>query len=77
MTRITIDASLQTKLCNLTQPLELCDKSGRVVGRLFPVPDVSQYGPLEPQISEEELDRWEQETESFTTAELLAHLEKL
>jgi hypothetical protein len=31
----------------------------------------------EPQISEEELDRREQEEESFSTAEVLAHLEKL
>jgi hypothetical protein len=31
----------------------------------------------EPQISEVELDRREQETVSYTTAEVLAHLEKL
>jgi hypothetical protein len=77
MTRITIDADLPGKLASLTQPAELCDPSGRVLGQFIPTPDLSRYGPREPQVSEEELDRREQEGESFTTAEVLAHLEKL
>ena len=77
MTRVIIDEALRSKLYNLTQPLELCDESGRVLARLTPLADLSQYEPLEPQVSEEELDRREQETESYTTAEVLAYLRKL
>jgi hypothetical protein len=47
------------------------------LGQFIPKVDLSEYGPFEPQVSEEELDRREQETESYTTAEVLAYLEKL
>jgi hypothetical protein len=78
MTRVLLDATLRSKLYNLSQPLELCDDAGRVVGRVFPAPDLSQYHPLEPQVSEEELDRRERANEKrYSTAEVLAHLEKL
>ena len=77
MTKVIIDDSIRTKLHNLSQPLELCDASGRVLGHFVPTPDLSEYEGLEPQITEEELRRREQETESYTTAEVLAHLEKL
>ena len=77
MTKITLDADLRAKLLNLSQVLELCDESGRIVARLFPTIDLSQYEPWEPPISEEELRRREEETESYSTAEVLAYLEKL
>lgn len=78
MTRIVLDAVLREKLGNLVQPLELCDESGRVLGRVFPAPDLSQIEPREPQVSEEELDRREKANEKrYTTAEVLAYLEKL
>jgi len=78
MTRIILDAALRQKLNNLTQPLELCNESGQVLARLTPVLDPSQYGPLEPQVSDEELLRRSQSGErTYTTAEVLAHLEKL
>jgi hypothetical protein len=76
MTRIILDADLRAKLFNLIQPLELCDESGCVLGRLFPTIDLSHYEPWEPPNSEEELRRREEETESYTTAEVLAYLEK-
>ena len=77
MTRIIVDQSLRNRLNNLSEPVELCDESGRVLGRLFPSADMSQYEPLEPQVSEEELDRRESAQEKcYTTAEVLAHLEK-
>jgi hypothetical protein len=78
MTRVIVDEVLRSKLHNLSQPLELCDESGRVLGRVFPTLDLSQYEPWEPQVSEEELDRREQANEKrYTTAEVLAYLEKL
>jgi len=78
MTRILLDDTLKAKLHNLTQPLELCDETGRVLGRVFPAPDLSQYERWEPTFSEEELRRQEQANEKrYSTPEVLAHLEKL
>lgn len=78
MTRVIVDESLRNRLHNLTQPVELCDESGRVLGRVFPSMEFYSYGPLEPQVSEEELDRRERANEKhYSTAEVLARLEKL
>lgn len=77
MTRIIVDEELRSKLHNLEQPLELCDESGRVLGRVVPNLDLSQYEPLEPQISREELQRRKNSDKWYTTAEVLAHLKSL
>jgi len=78
MTRIVLDATLRQKLGDLVQPLEICNEAGRVVARLTPVYDPAEYGPLEPQVSEEELLRRAQSDEkTYTTAEVLAYLENL
>jgi hypothetical protein len=77
MTRIIVDESLRSRLNNLIEPLELCDASGRVLARLMPTEDTSDYTPSEPLISEEELCQREQSTEWLTTAEVLAHLKSL
>ena len=77
ITRVIVNETLRSILHNLSLPLELCDESGRVLGRLFPSADPNQYGPLEPQVSEEELDRRDNAQEKrYTTTEVLAHLEK-
>jgi hypothetical protein len=78
MTRIIVDEALRNKLHNLAHPLELCDESGRVLGRFLPTLDPSLYEGLEPQISKEELQRRKQaKGKAYTTAEVLAYLEKL
>jgi hypothetical protein len=78
MTQVTVDAALRTKLHNLNEPLELCDEAGRVLARVVPIPDWSEYEPLEPQVSEEELLRRARSNEkTYATAEVLAHLETL
>jgi len=75
MTRVIVDATTRSKLHNLTEALELCDESGRLLATLFPAPDRSK---LQPQVSEAELRRREQSNEKrYTTAEVLAHLEQL
>jgi hypothetical protein len=38
MTRIILDAEMRNKLLNLSQPLELCDEAGHVLGRVMPGP---------------------------------------
>jgi hypothetical protein len=78
MTRVIVDDILQSKLRNLTEPLELCDPAGRVLGRFVPEIDLSGYEPWEPEFSEEELQRDEQSDEKrYTTEEVLAHLKSL
>jgi hypothetical protein len=78
MTRIVIDDVLRSKLNDLTQPLELCNAEGRVVGRFFPVIDPSQYEGLESPTSREEIERRKKNKgKTYTTAEVLAYLEKL
>jgi hypothetical protein len=78
VTQIILDANLTTRLNELGQSAELCDPSGQVIGRFVPRIDLSQWEPITPEVSEEELDRREQANEKrYTTAEVLAHLEKL
>jgi hypothetical protein len=77
MTRIILDATLRSKLPDLSQPLELCDESGKVVARVTPVFDPSEYEPVKPpELSAEELERRRQEP-GLTTREMLAYLERL
>ena len=78
MTQIILDAGVSNKLTGVIHPVELCDPSGRVLGRFVPSIDLSEWEPLSPDISEEELDRRANSKEKrYTTAEVLAHLEKL
>ncbi len=78
MTRVTLDETLRDRLHNLTDAIELCDESGRVVARVYPVADPAEYEPWVPPISDEELRRLEESDEKrYTTAEVLKHLETL
>jgi hypothetical protein len=78
MTQIMLDMTTAAKLQQLGEPADLCDPSGQVVGRFVPpLIDLTKWEPITPDVSEEELDRREQETESYTTDEVLAYLEKL
>lgn len=76
MTRVMLDDVLRSRLHNLTQALELCDESGRVVGRVFPAEDASDYDLCPPPITDEEMQRLLKE-KRYTTAEVLAHLRQL
>jgi hypothetical protein len=78
MIRIVVDADLLKKLHNLTEPLELADTSGRLLGRVLPAVDPERFEGLEPQISREEMRRRkENKGKTYTTAEVLAYLENL
>ena len=77
MTSLIVDLSLPDKLRSLVHPVKLCDASGRVLGHFFPQLDPSEYN-LEPQVSQEELQRRQQSKEkTYTTAEVLAYLKIL
>jgi hypothetical protein len=71
MTRILLDPSLRTKLPDLSQPLEFCDENGALLGIFTPV------ATLQPRVSDEELDHRDADAESYSTSEVIAHLEQL
>lgn len=78
MTQIRLDSNLASKLHDLEQIVELCDPSGRVLGRFVPIVDPSDWEPVSPEVSEEELDRRAGSSgKRYTTAEVLEHLERL
>jgi hypothetical protein len=79
MTRVVLNEALRTLFKDFTQPLELCDESGHVVGRFEPTADVdlSEYEKWEPEFTEEELRQAEQDPVSFSTDEVLAYLRSL
>ena len=74
MGKVIVDQTIRAKLGNLQEWLEFCDESGQVLGYFTPTRDPSLYAGM---ASEEELDRREKETEWYTTAEVLKHLENL
>jgi hypothetical protein len=79
MTRIIVDETLRNKLGDLTGPIELCDKEGHVLGRFTPAVDPVLYEGMVPEISKEELEKRRQSKQvgkSYTTDEVIAHLEK-
>jgi len=77
MTRIILDASASNHLHALTEPVELCDPSGRVLGSFVPRIDLSEWEPVSPDVSEEELDRREKSTDWYSTEQVMAHLKSL
>jgi hypothetical protein len=78
MTQIILDASVSSQLHKLIQPVELCDPSGRVLGKFVPRINMAEWEAVSPAASEEELDRREQANEKrYTTSEVLDYLEKL
>jgi hypothetical protein len=77
MTQIVVDAALREKLRDLSQPLELLGENGELLGRFTPAPRLPDALAREPQLTEEEWKRLEEEPALYSTAEVLAHLEKL
>jgi hypothetical protein len=78
MPKLFLDAALRAKLDQLYYPVELCDENGRVLGEFIPKVDPARLEALTPEISDEELRRRKQSNEKrYTTAEVLAYLEKL
>ena len=75
MTRITVEDTLSRELEGSAAPVELCDPSGRVIGRFFPAVSAESVEPALPQVSEEELNRRQHSTEWHTTDDVLKRLE--
>jgi hypothetical protein len=77
MRSVPVDDVLRSKLANFTVPLAICDESGRVLARVVPQPDLSDYELTEPCISDEELRRRKNSAQWYTTAQVLEHLRGL
>ena len=78
MTQITLDSGLSKQLHALGQTAELCDPSGKVLGRFVPAIDLAEWEPLSPDVSDEELARRARSNEKrYSTAEVLSRLEKV
>jgi hypothetical protein len=77
MTPITIDANLSNQLRGLFRPVEFRDSNGEVLGKFIPAVDISEWEPISPDVTEEELDRREKEDQWYTTEEVFAYLKSL
>ncbi|HEY3967922.1 MAG TPA: hypothetical protein VGM05_25390 [Planctomycetaceae bacterium] len=76
MTKVIVDPTTGAKLALARDPLELCDDSGHVFGHFIPLPEGNGQSLMEPQVSDEELDRRAREGGGRTLDEILADLGK-
>jgi hypothetical protein len=76
MTRITVNDALLGQLGTGGEEAELCDAQGRRLGYFLPDQVDRQLVCrwANSQVTDEEIERCRQETESFTTAEVLERL---
>lgn len=76
MNRVVVDPATLAKLRDVWETLDLCDDNGQVVGRFIPMVDRTKCADLEPQISEEELDRRERVGGGRPLVDILKDLER-
>jgi hypothetical protein len=80
MTRVTIDEEIRKVLLNFTKPLELCDETGSILGKLIPNrphTDADDWIDLTPDLTDEELEREIDSGEGYSTQELIAEIKKM
>jgi hypothetical protein len=78
MSQFILSANSLPQLATLTHPVDLCDSSGKVLGRFVPKFDLSEWEIVGDDLTDEELRKREQSTERrYSTAEVIAHLESL
>jgi hypothetical protein len=79
MTRITVNEALLGQLGAGREEAELCDSMGRRVGYFLPEDVYRQLvcGWANSQVTDDELERCQKESESYTTAEVLERLRNL
>ena len=73
MTKITVPREIGQQLSNVPNSVTVHDDAGKIIGLFTP----ASMLVLEPTISEEELDRREQERPLYRTSEVIAHLRSL
>jgi hypothetical protein len=78
MIRVTLDAEQAKKILDAREPVELCDPSGEVLGRVLPNFDPTKWEILGEEVSEEELERRASSNQKrYSTAEVIAYLHSL
>lgn len=76
MSRIVADENLGQQLAKVRETVEICTPDGRVLGRFMPMPVAATGAMLEPQVSQEELDRRARDEGGRPLKEIWADLEK-
>jgi hypothetical protein len=74
MTKLKLPGDIGRQLTASQQCIELCDEAGQTIGFFTPATDPAL---LDPQISEEELDRREREDRTYSSSEVRARLRGL
>lgn len=81
MVRIVADEELRKKLLDFAEDVEICDENGNIlaqVKRSLPKDDPSQWIPITPEITDEEIQRsLDSYEKTYTTDEVIEFLEKL
>lgn len=75
MVRVTISEGIQATLLTGSDPLELCDAGGRVVGHFIPVADPARYRGVSSPTPAAELDRRSREEPGRPLGEILTDLQ--
>jgi hypothetical protein len=77
MTRLVVDSAMVDSLRGLLGPVELCDDQGRVLGEFRPAPGrTSLYDGVESPLSNDEIERRENEQGGRSLAEILDDLRR-
>ncbi len=79
MTRVIADDGLKARLKDFSEPLEICDEAGRILGFFHPgaVDSPGSLAWTDALFTEEELERARRDTGRHTTAEVLEYLKGL
>ncbi len=74
VTKLTLPGDIGRQLTATHDYVEICDEGGRTIGFFTPVIEGALRGP---RVTGEELARREREEATYSTAEVLAHLDTL
>ncbi len=78
MSQFILDANSIHTLTALTQPVDLCDPSGKVLGHFVPRIRLAEWEIVGSEPNPDELSKREQsQGKRYSTAEVLSHLESL
>ena len=77
MTHIVLDAPISANLVKLNSVVEVRDPGGNIIGQFIPVNCLFDPRKEGPPLTEEEIQRRLNSAKWYTTAEVLAYLEKL
>ena len=76
MPRVTPDEKTLTELASIRDRAEICDSQGAVIGYFQPVRKLSSADFYVPNVTKEELERYEQEPGARTLDEIFRDLRK-